>query len=209
MEFLVTMTTRVPEGTSDEQVAQVRAREAENSAGLARERRLLRLWRPPLGPGEWRSIGLFAAADAEDLERTLAGMPLRVWRTDEVTALAAHPNDPTAVSDDGRNVAEFLTAFHVAVPEGAAKADYERADTAEAESAATLAREGSLVRLWKLEPSATEPGVKQALGLWRAADSDELAAIMRSLPLDPWMTVETTPLTRHPSDPGHNAADKA
>jgi len=24
---------------------------------------------------------------------------------------------------------------------------------------------------------------------------------LRSLPLDPWMTVETTPLSRHPSDP--------
>jgi muconolactone delta-isomerase len=24
---------------------------------------------------------------------------------------------------------------------------------------------------------------------------------LRSLPLDPWMTVETTPLSRHPNDP--------
>ena len=204
MEFLVTMTTRVPEGTSDSQVAQVRAQEAENSAGLARERKLLRLWRPPLGPGEWRSIGLFAAADADDLERTLAGMPLRIWRTDEVTALAAHHNDPTEVSERDRPFAEFLTAFHVAVPADAARPEYERADVAEAERVAALAREGSLVRLWKLEPSATAPGVKQALGLWRAADADEIESLLRSLPLDPWMAVDTTPLTSHPSDPGHN-----
>jgi muconolactone delta-isomerase len=29
---------------------------------------------------------------------------------------------------------------------------------------------------------------------------------LKSLPLDPWMTVETTPLSRHPSDPATIAA---
>jgi len=28
-----------------------------------------------------------------------------------------------------------------------------------------------------------------------------MQAIVKSLPLDPWMTTETTPLTPHPSDP--------
>jgi muconolactone delta-isomerase len=28
-----------------------------------------------------------------------------------------------------------------------------------------------------------------------------MQAILTSLPMDPWMTVETTPLSRHPSDP--------
>jgi muconolactone delta-isomerase len=28
-----------------------------------------------------------------------------------------------------------------------------------------------------------------------------MQAILQSLPLDPWMTDETTPLTPHPSDP--------
>lgn len=206
VEFLVTMTTRVPEGTTDEQIAQVRAREAENSARLAQQRRLLRLWRPPLGPGEWRSIGLFAAADADDLERTLAAMPLRVWRTDEVAALAPHPNDPPAASDEDQESAEFLTVFHVAAPEDTARAEFERAEAAEAESAGELARAGHLVRLWKLEPSPAEPGVQRALGLWRADDADVLQPIIRSLPLDPWMRTDLTPLTRHPSDPGHSAA---
>jgi hypothetical protein len=48
----------------------------------------MRLWRPPLRPGEWRSLWLFAAADDGQLEGVLASMPLRVWRTDEVTPLA-------------------------------------------------------------------------------------------------------------------------
>jgi muconolactone D-isomerase len=94
VEFLVTMTTHVPDGTPDATVDEVRGREAARSRQLAADGNLLRLWRPPLAPGEWRTIGLFAAADADALEEVLASMPLRIWRTDEVTPLAPHPNDP-------------------------------------------------------------------------------------------------------------------
>ena len=97
MEYLVTMTTRVPVGTSPEAVDDTRVREAAHSRELAEQGHLLRLWRPPLQPGEWRTLGLFAAADGDELERVLASMPLRVWRTDEVTPLLPHPNDPAAV----------------------------------------------------------------------------------------------------------------
>ncbi|MEV4350908.1 muconolactone Delta-isomerase family protein [Actinoplanes sp. NPDC049596] len=98
MEFLVTMTTQVPAGTTPDEVDDMRAREARNTARLAAEGRVLRLWRPPLAPGEWRSIGLFAAADAEELEAVLATMPLRAWRTDEVTPLTPHPSDPVILA---------------------------------------------------------------------------------------------------------------
>ena len=94
MEYLVTMTTHVPEGTSEEAVDAIRAREAARSRELAAQGHLLRLWRPPLQPGEWRTLGLFAASDAGQLEEVLASMPLRIWRTDEVLPLAPHPNDP-------------------------------------------------------------------------------------------------------------------
>ena len=96
MEFLVTMTTHVPDGTPTVAVDEVRGREAAHSRDLARQGHLLRLWRPPLQPGEWRTLGLFAAADERQLEEVLASMPLRVWRTDEVTPPAPHPNDPAA-----------------------------------------------------------------------------------------------------------------
>jgi muconolactone D-isomerase len=96
MEYLVTMTTTVPDGTTDTQVQQMRDREAARARELAAQGHLLRLWRPPLLPGEWRSIGLFAAADEEDLTTVLTSMPLRVWRHDEVVALTPHPNDPAA-----------------------------------------------------------------------------------------------------------------
>jgi len=94
MEFLVTMTTHVPEGTTDAAIQDVRSREAARSRELAAQGHLLRLWRPPLQPGEWRTLGLFAADDGAQLEKVLASMPLRVWRTDEVTPLSPHPNDP-------------------------------------------------------------------------------------------------------------------
>ena len=100
MEFLVTMTTRVPPGTPDAEVDEMRRREAARARELAVEGHLLRLWRPPLQPGEWRTLGLFAASDLDEVEQALASMPLRVWRTDDITPLSTHPNDP-GLADQG------------------------------------------------------------------------------------------------------------
>lgn len=88
------MTTQVPDGTPEQAVEQIRNREAVRARELAAQDHLLRLWRPPLVPGEWRTLGLFAAEDREQLEEILASMPLRVWRSDEVTPLSSHPSDP-------------------------------------------------------------------------------------------------------------------
>ena len=120
MEYVVTMTTQVPEGTSSDAVDEMRTREADRAAQLAAVGFLLRLWRPPLQPGEWRSLGLFAARDASALEDVLSSMPLRVWRTDTVLELEAHPNDPGPTSDDpgpAAASAEFMTKFRLRVPE--------------------------------------------------------------------------------------------
>jgi len=197
MEYLVTMTTRVPDGTPEAAVDDVRAREAANSRELAAQGHLLRLWRPPLQPGEWRSLGLFAADDADQLERVLASMPLRVWRTDEVTPLSPHPNDPGPAPTAEQKTAEFLTTFSVKVPEGTPGQAVGEAEAREADRARELGRQGHLVRLWRL------PGQGRALGLWRAEDAAEMQAMVESLPLtaNAWMTTETTPLTQHPSDP--------
>jgi muconolactone delta-isomerase len=195
MDYLVTMTTQVPDGTPEQTVDDVRAREAVHSRGLAAQGRLLRLWRPPLQPGEWRTLGLFAAADADDLEATLASMPLRIWRSDQVVPLAPHPNDPGPGQGMQLDVPEFLTTFTIKIPAdapGQAVADKEAGEKARTRELADL---GSLERLWVL------PGDGRALGLWQARDSTEMAAIVRSLPLDPWMHTDVTPLTPHPSDP--------
>jgi len=116
MEYLVTMTAHVPDGTSKEAVSDVRAREAVRSRELAAQGPLLRLWRPPLQPGEWRTLGLFAAGDDGQLEEVLASMPLRVWRTDQVTPLSPHRNDPGPGRDLQETGAEFLTTFTAAIP---------------------------------------------------------------------------------------------
>ncbi|MDQ1647659.1 MAG: hypothetical protein QOJ50_3843 [Cryptosporangiaceae bacterium] len=193
MEYLVTMTTRVPDGTPEQAVTDIRSREAAHSRVLAAQGHLLRLWRPPLQPGEWRSLGLFAADGGDELEQVLTSMPLRVWRTDEVTPLAPHPNDPGGRPRTGAQ--EFLTTFTVSFPAGTPEPVSGDAEAREAERAGELAAQGHLLRLWRL------PGESRALGLWRAGDPAELAGILKSLPLDPWMTVQTTPLTPHPSDP--------
>ena len=109
MEYLVTMTTHVPDATPEQEVNDVRARE------LAAQGHLLRLFRPPLAPGEWRTLGPFAAG-ADRLEEVLASMPLRVWRTDDVTPLSPHPNDP-GLPTGRRQATEFLTTFTITVPE--------------------------------------------------------------------------------------------
>jgi muconolactone delta-isomerase len=196
MEYLVTMTTHVPEGTAQEAVDEIRSREAEHSRELAAERHLLRLWRPPLQPGEWRTLGLFAADDSSQLEKVLVSMPLRVWRTDEVMPLLPHPNDPRNEARQG--APEFLTTFMITVPEGTSGQDVDDAEAREADRAHELADQGHLLRLWTLPASQ---GESRTLGLWRVQDAAEMQAILVSLPLDIWMSVETTPLTRHPSDP--------
>jgi muconolactone delta-isomerase len=94
MEFLVDMVTTVPEGTSEDEVAAMRDREAARTAELIAQGSVLRLWRPPLAPGEWRTWGLFSAGDAAQLETVLSSMPLRAWRHDTVTPLSPHPSDP-------------------------------------------------------------------------------------------------------------------
>lgn len=60
MEYLVTMTTHVPEGIPETAVDDIRAREAAHTRELAAQRHVLRLWALP---GEGRSLGLWRARD--------------------------------------------------------------------------------------------------------------------------------------------------
>jgi len=94
MEYLTDLVTTVPEGTSPAKVNELRAAEEVRAAKLAKAGHLVRLWRPPLGPGEWRSIGLFRAADEAELHKILASLPLHIWMRVNITPLTPHPNDP-------------------------------------------------------------------------------------------------------------------
>jgi muconolactone delta-isomerase len=195
VEYLVTMTTHVPAGTPEEAVDDVRAREAAHTRELAAQGHVLRLWRPPLQPGEWRTLGLFAASDAGELERVLASMPLRVWRTDEVTPLSPHPFDPDVPPGAAGSGTEFLVFFTLTIPAGTPDQVVADTEAREAQRARELGDEGHLLRVWRL------PGEGRLLGLYHAADAAELQSALESLPLHAWMSTQVTPLTRHPSDP--------
>jgi muconolactone delta-isomerase len=195
VQYLVTMTTHVPDGVPEATVDDVRGREAARARELAARGHLLRLWRPPLRPGEWRTLGLFAADDEDRLGEVLASMPLRIWRDDQVTPLSPHPNDPPSPTPLRRGATEFLTTFTETIPDGADPGTVDDARAAEARKTRELADQGYLVRLWRL------PGQGQALGLWQADDAGRLQGILASLPLGPWLNVETVPLAEHPNDP--------
>src|SRR4051794_31784214 len=208
MEYLVTMTIEVPDDVDGAEVAEVRDREAAHTRALAREGRVIRLWRPPLDPGEWRTLGLFVADGPAELEGTLAAMPLRVWRTDEGTPLEPHPNDPGSgrVALDRCDV-EFLTTFLLRIPPAASPDTVAALAAGEATRARQLAEEGRLLRLWTL------PGDGGNLGHWQAPDRDRMRATLQSLPMAGWLSVRTVPLARHPGDPAtaewQGAADGA
>ncbi|MEU9364324.1 muconolactone Delta-isomerase family protein [Streptomyces avermitilis] len=91
-EFLVEITTTIPEGTEPAEVDRRRAAEAVRAKELAAAGNLLRLWRPV---GELRSIGVWRAGHEDELhEKVLGTLPLRSWMTLTVTPLESHPNDP-------------------------------------------------------------------------------------------------------------------
>ncbi|MGW2616504.1 muconolactone Delta-isomerase family protein [Streptomyces sp. NPDC001500] len=91
-EFLVEITTTVPEGVGQDEVDRRRAAEAVRARELAAAGHLARLWRPV---GELRSVGLWRAADEGELyEKVLGTLPLSPWMTFTVTPLESHPNDP-------------------------------------------------------------------------------------------------------------------
>ncbi|WP_194911068.1 muconolactone Delta-isomerase family protein [Catenulispora rubra] len=91
-EFLVEITTAIPEGTEPAEVDRRRAAEAVRAAELAESGHLFRLWRPE---GELRSIGVWRAGDEQELqEKVLGTLPLRPWMSLTVTPLVSHPNDP-------------------------------------------------------------------------------------------------------------------
>jgi muconolactone delta-isomerase len=90
---------------------------------------------------------------------------------------------------------EFLVEFEVDVPDGTPQHEIDARSSAEAAAAADLARQGHLVRLWRL------PGASRAVGLYRAASTAQLDTLLGGLPLGDWLQIVVTPLEPHPNDP--------
>jgi muconolactone D-isomerase len=93
---------------------------------------------------------------------------------------------------------EFLVEFEVEVPAGTPHAEVERRERAESASAAKLAEDGHLVRLWRRPPGGNGATV---IGLYRADSETELDGLLAALPLADWLRVTVTPLEAHPNDP--------
>jgi muconolactone delta-isomerase len=96
VEFLVTMTTHVPAGTSEEEVADVRAREGAHTRELAEQGHLIRLWLLAARPDGSHALGLWRSEDAARMRAMLDSLPMAPWLTEEVTPLTPHPSDPAA-----------------------------------------------------------------------------------------------------------------
>ena len=108
-----------------------------------------------------------------------------MWRTDEVTPLSPHPNDPPPTPGARQKAEEFLVTFTLAVPPGTPGQTVHDTGAREAQAAHDLAGQGHLLRLWTLPDKRTP-------GLYQARDAAQMEAIRASLPLAPWMTTDTT-----------------
>jgi muconolactone D-isomerase len=98
MDYLVDFIVTVPEGTPASEVEQRASREAARVAELAAQGHALRIWKPLPDDGRVRAIGLYRAADDDELQAILESLPMRPWIEISVMALAEHPNDPALTS---------------------------------------------------------------------------------------------------------------
>src|SRR3954471_3448708 len=98
MEFLVEFDITVPDGTPESEVVDRQTAEASAAAQLAEDGHLLRAWKPPAAPAEWRVLSLYRAESEAELNGLLEALPLFDWMHITVTPLAPHPNDPAPVA---------------------------------------------------------------------------------------------------------------
>jgi muconolactone delta-isomerase len=95
MEFLVGFDVTIPDGAPESEVEDRLRAEAAAATGLARQGHLVRLWKPPVAPGESKAVGIYRADSEAQLDGILAALPLTGWMQVTVTPLEPHPNDPT------------------------------------------------------------------------------------------------------------------
>jgi len=95
MEYLVGFDVTIPDGTPESEIRQRASAETIAAARLARQGQLVRLWSPPVAPGERKAVGVYRADNQEELDGFLGALPLGGWMQISVTPLQPHPNDPT------------------------------------------------------------------------------------------------------------------
>jgi muconolactone D-isomerase len=92
MEFLTHVRIETDSAMSTDQVAELKREEASRAQQLAREGKLLRLWRPVTE--HWENFGLWSVPNEGDLWAVLQTLPLFPYMTITVTTLLEHPSDP-------------------------------------------------------------------------------------------------------------------
>lgn len=90
---------------------------------------------------------------------------------------------------------EFLVNIRFNWPDTISDAERQRLREEEIARAAELAKQGHLVRMWRVI------GRRENWGLWRAKDGTEMHAVLSSLPIWPYMDIQVVPLAQHAVDP--------
>jgi muconolactone delta-isomerase len=94
VDFLVEFDIQIPDDAPGLEVEERERGEAAAAARLAREGHLVRIWEPPVAPGESKALGLYRADSRTQLDGLLGALPLADWVGVSVTPLEPHPNDP-------------------------------------------------------------------------------------------------------------------
>lgn len=87
----------------------------------------------------------------------------------------------------------FQVQITIRVPHGADKEEIKALSAAEVEQAKALQREGKWRHIWRI------PGKWANISIFDVEDADELHRILSSLPLFPYMEIDTLALCRHPA----------
>jgi muconolactone D-isomerase len=91
----------MPGGTPESEIKERASAAGVAAARLAREGHLVRLWSPPVAPGERKAVGLYRADTKDELDGFLVSLPLNGWMQISVTPHEPHPNDSTSPRPSG------------------------------------------------------------------------------------------------------------
>lgn len=87
----------------------------------------------------------------------------------------------------------YHVRMDVQPPRDVAPAEFDRLKAEEKARAQDLQHEGKWIHLWRVV------GLYSNVSIFDVDTHDELHAILSTLPLFPFMTIQVTPLARHPS----------
>jgi muconolactone D-isomerase len=89
MLYLVRMDVRIPTGSDQKQMDEIKAREKAYSQELQRDGRWVHLWRVV---GEYANYSIFDVSSNDELHQLLSQLPLFPYMEIQVTPLAQHPS---------------------------------------------------------------------------------------------------------------------